>query len=1115
MLLAALVALLAVPASDDGPEEAVVSVDGSSVTGRVDPRFFGLFTEHIGDALDWRLPAEKLRGRGFESGDANADGVADPWLPVGEATFAVDAAASYPRFPDGRSSRSQRIDLGGGAAGIRQGGFAVRRGDALTIGLHARAAETTTRVRLRLLAGSDDEVLAESLVEGLPREWDSLSVRLEPARDAFPCTLEVLAEGSGSVWLDQLSALPDSQVGGWRKEVVDLYGWLRPATLRYPGGNFCQTYHFADGLGPVSLRPVVPNPAWGNYPEPNHIGTDEFLGLCERVGMEPILCLNIGDTGGRNTLPDNSSERALRESLEWLEYVNGDASTEWGAKRAANGHPAPYATRLWEVGNEIGYGHIHGQLTKEQYAARFVEFARALREKDPTIELIACGFDPEWNRLLMLEGRDLADFVAIHVYDNVPMPGDTAAHPALYVGPWLDSHIQALKDGGVAPGTVRLAVNEWSYSWSHWGGPDRAVAAAGLLHECLRRADWVAMTNNSDTVARFRNNETIAFPDSECLAMALLAHHTGREVLAASVAGPTFETVERGAAVPGIDAMASRDGERLFVSLINRCDRTVATTVSLSGLGEAPAGVAAWGIRPTVPGGRTSFETPHALTIVDLPKPTDGPASRVELPPMSATVLEFRVAPTDASREATLRGTVSGEGGPLPGAVVTLLPCGAGEARTAVADGEGRFALTAPAGAYRLVASARGYRESTPQAVAVPGSPAADIRLQLASVVASEGYEELAGATLDPARWTTAAWEGAEGSISRDADGVTVTSAPDSRCGLLSVPLEVAPDEALVIEAHVASFTGMNALMHLTTEGHEGQFQEFAEVGVERGRAVAWVPGLPSAGQPSTAPATLRAVIGPRMPSGRTVELSVNGELIQRACDRGWLSDRKVRVLLYGYGEGVRTWDWVRVHRVSVPRRTLLEDDFEALDATRWRAAAVAGSAGALGVSDGALVIQGALESRFGALTEPLPQGPDEVLVASARLRSLDGLNGILCLLGGGEGDYTAVSEAAVEKGLAQAWIGDWSRSTERVAPPAELRIVAGPPGEDGTRRMRVYVNDRLVSMAPALPGQERPLRLFLYGWSTAKTVWDRVRVEAIDIRALGEEMLAPAGAVG
>ncbi len=1107
---------LAIPSAPSPGPSAVVRVEAATVLGTVDPRFFGLFTEHIGDALDGRLPAEKLRGRGFESGDANGDGVGDPWLPWGDARFAVDGSDSMPRFADGRSSRSQRIELAGGPAGLRQTGLAVEAGDPLTVSLFVRATGRTEGLHLALRAGPGEEPLAEATIADLPGAWTRVSATLAPTRSAFPCALEIAATGEGAVWLDQTSALPASQVGGWRTEVVGLYEWLRPATLRYPGGNVCQSYHFEDGLGPVELRPVVPNPAWGAYPEPNHIGTDEFLGLCERVGMEPILCLNIGDTGGRNPLPDNSSERALRESIAWLQYANGDTATEWGAKRAANGHPAPYGVRLWEVGNEIGYGHIHGQLTKEQYAARFVEFARALRAEDPTIELIACGYDPDWNRLLMREGRDLADFVAIHTYDNLPMPADTAAHAALYIGPWLDAHIRALREGGVEPGTVRLAANEWSYSWAHWGGPERAVAAAGFLHECLRRADWVAMTNNSDAVVRFRNNEQIVFPDSECLGMALLAHHTGREVLATEVAGPTFETLERGAAVAAVDALASREGERLFVSLLNRGAETVRATVDLTTAGTRATGVAAWGVRPTEPGGRTSFETPRGLAIVDLPAPGDGPLVEVDLPPMSPTVLLFRCEGEAAAapRPVAVEGVVEGPSGPLSGATAQLVPTGTGEPVTARTDDAGRFRAEVAPGVYRLFASAEGHAESAPEPVLASPASRAERRIRLAPLP-GEPFARFGPEGLEASGFAAASWEGAAGSATCDDSGLRVVSPPDSRYGALSAPIDLGDDEALVLEAHIVSFTGINALLHLTTEGREGQFSEFLEVGVERGHAVAWGPGLGFTGPRTGAPATLRAVIGPRMPSGRTVELFVNGELVQRASDQAWLNGRRVRVLLYGYGEGERHWDWVRLRRVPVARRVLFEDPLETLDTDRWQEAAVVGTAGSCTVGDGALTIHGALDSRYGLLTDPLPQGPSEVLVASARLVSHEGHNGLLCLLGGGVGDFTAISEAGIERGLAQAWIGDWSRATERVAGPAVLRVVAGPARPDGSRRVRVYVNDRLVSASPAHPEQQRPLRLFLYGWSTATTVWDDVRVELIDVGELSGEMVAADGAVG
>lgn len=1073
---------------------AVVHVDAGRVTGHVDPRFYGLFTEHLGDSLDWRLPAEKLKGRGFESGDANADGVADPWSPLGAATFTVDASDSMPRFADGRSSRSQRIELHSVEAGIAQDWLAVAEGDSVTVSYFLKGDPAVGPLQFRLRT-REGMLLAEATGDAPAVDWERRSVVLEPRQSAFPCILEITATGEGTLRLDQLSALPASAVGAWRRDVVDLYERFRPATLRYPGGNFCQTYHFADGLGPAEMRPVVPSPAWGSYPEPNHIGTDEFLALARQIGAEPILCLNIGDTGGRNTLPDNSSERALRESLQWLEYVNGTDDTRWGAHRAANGHPEPYGVRLWEVGNEIGYGHIHGQLEAAQYAERCREFATALRARDPGLELIACGFDPAWNRLLVERNRDLIDFVAIHVYDNLPMPEDTAAHAALAIGPWLDSHIAALREGGAQPGEVRLALNEWSYSWAHWGGPERAVAAAGLLHECLRRADWVAMTNNSDAVVRFRNNEAVAFPDSECLGLGLLAAHTGREVLATSVAGPTFSTLERGAAVPGVDAVASRGGETLFVSLVNRCPEEVSVGVGLDGLAEAH-GLAAWGIRESVLHGRISFESPGGLAIVELPPPPDGPASTATLPPMSVTVLAFRLS-GEAQVAGALEGIVS-----EPGSEVIALPADGGEAIRTKADAQGHFALPAPPGAWRISASAPGFRECLP--VPVLATAERPVALTL-TPLPSEGLSRL-GPELG--EWTLATWEGDAGAVEAAESGLRVRTVGPGRSGLLSAPISLAADEALVLEAHLAGYEGHNALLHLTTEGHEGQFREFLELGIERGRTVCWGGGADAWGAPSASPATLRMVIGPRTRSGRTVEMLVNGELVQRARDQAWLADRPLRAMLYGWGEGSRTWDWVRAQRVPVGRRTLLAEEFDALDPARLEARAVVGAEGTVACEGGRVTIHGAVEGRYGLISGPLEQSASEALVVRARLLAYQGTNGLLCLLSGEE--FGAIAEAGIERGRAQAWIGDWSRATEATEAPAELRTVIGPANERGERAVRVYVNDRLVSASARLPGMAEPLRCFLYGWGDSTTVWDSLTVEAVDLGDLGPELAMP-----
>ena len=51
-----------------------------------------------------------------------------------------------------------------------------------------------------------------------------------------------------------------------------------------------------------------------------------------------------------------------------------------GALRAKNGHPEPYRVRFWQVGNER-----RGQ----DYEARLAAFCQAMKEVDPSIELMS------------------------------------------------------------------------------------------------------------------------------------------------------------------------------------------------------------------------------------------------------------------------------------------------------------------------------------------------------------------------------------------------------------------------------------------------------------------------------------------------------------------------------------------------------------------------------------------------------------------------------------------------------------------------------------------------------------------------------------------------------
>ena len=53
---------------------------------------------------------------------------------------------------------------------------------------------------------------------------------------------------------DPRSPLADAH--GFRSDVVAALRELAVPVVRYPGGNFCATYHWLDGVGPREKRPA-------------------------------------------------------------------------------------------------------------------------------------------------------------------------------------------------------------------------------------------------------------------------------------------------------------------------------------------------------------------------------------------------------------------------------------------------------------------------------------------------------------------------------------------------------------------------------------------------------------------------------------------------------------------------------------------------------------------------------------------------------------------------------------------------------------------------------------------------------------------------------------------
>ncbi|MFR5757558.1 MAG: hypothetical protein ACLUE2_03385 [Bacteroides cellulosilyticus] len=50
--------------------------------------------------------------------------------------------------------------------------------------------------------------------------------------------------------------------------------------------------------------------------------------------------------------PESKIAYYLDDCMDAIEYAIGDVTTEWGAKRAEQGHPEPFPLQYVEIGNE-------------------------------------------------------------------------------------------------------------------------------------------------------------------------------------------------------------------------------------------------------------------------------------------------------------------------------------------------------------------------------------------------------------------------------------------------------------------------------------------------------------------------------------------------------------------------------------------------------------------------------------------------------------------------------------------------------------------------------------------------------------------------------------------
>src|SRR6478736_1554301 len=403
---------------------------------------------------------------------------------------------------------------------------------------------------------------------------------------------------------------PTADAEGFREDVLELVRELGVSTVRYPGGNFVSGFRWEDAIGPQQDRPSRLDLAWHST-ESNEVGIDEFAGWLDKAGSELMYAVNLGTRG-------------VQEALDVLEYANIRSGTKRSDARIKNGRIEPHAVKMWCLGNEMDGPWQLGHRSAEDYGKLASRTAKAMRQIDPSLELVVCGSSGaqmptfgEWERVVLTHTYDDVDYISCHAYYE-EKNGDLASFLASAVD--MDHFIEAViatadhvKAVNGSSKTINLSFDEWNvwyidryHAVDKIDGIDNWPVAPRLLEDQYSVADAVVFGNllisllkhadrvTSASLAQLVNviapimtepggpawKQTTFFPFATTSRLAV------GNALEVRLESPTYRTEVYGE-VPVLDAVATHDPETGAVALflVNR-DQSEAheVTVDLAAL---------------------------------------------------------------------------------------------------------------------------------------------------------------------------------------------------------------------------------------------------------------------------------------------------------------------------------------------------------------------------------------------------------------------------------------------------------------------------------------------------------------------------------------------------
>ena len=377
-------------------------------------------------------------------------------------------------------------------------------------------------------------------------------------------TFSVKVSGEAAVY--EVSLLPTDHFFGMRRDVIEALRAIGPTSLRFPGGCAADHFDWKESLkAPELRRPADGTSKWFLFRDSCNqdtldIGLNEFMMLCKELKAEPEFTVSL-------ILSDGEDARRL------VEYCNGDAATEYGAKRQALGFD-PFGIHLWYVGNEA-YFFGGAYQPSAAAAARTDELIAAMKSADPTIAVaigLTWGYGyREWAHDFMNRLQSDFEYVSYHDYIGI-LPDATQGDNGMATCEMLESNFADGECFGLnfyrndlyadSFDKIRVCVDEWNYSW----GKDSSNA---LLFSNALQFHFLAKgkeTYHIDRAEFFMPvNEGMIFVRGNTCGMEstgelfrLMGGHRGGRVIPCEISDPR------------LDILCTCHGDYLLLSAINR-----------------------------------------------------------------------------------------------------------------------------------------------------------------------------------------------------------------------------------------------------------------------------------------------------------------------------------------------------------------------------------------------------------------------------------------------------------------------------------------------------------------------------------------------------------------